>query len=107
MNLFLIRLWRVYQIFLVGFLAASWAFDIVKLTAGEPILAFVLLDPIFLGKHAAHSELAEGQLFLAGIEVYFMIVVRAFESHLEIINEPNLYHPVNEIDDEAYINDYY
>lgn len=37
-----------------------------------------------------------------------MIVVRAFQKHLEIINEPEIvYHPVNEIDDEAYINDYY
>lgn len=44
---------------------------------------------------------------LAGLEIYFMIVVRAFQKHLEIINEPIVYHPVNEIDDEAYINDYY
>lgn len=37
-----------------------------------------------------------------------MAVVRAFQKHLEIINEPEIvYHPVNEIDDEAYINDYY
>lgn len=46
-------------------------------------------------------------LFFAGVEIYFMIVVRAFQKHLEIINEPIIYHPVNEIDDEAYINDYY
>lgn len=36
-----------------------------------------------------------------------MIVVRAFQKHLESINEPIIYHPVNEIDDEAYVNDYY
>jgi hypothetical protein len=46
--------------------------------------------------------------FVLGIEIYFLFVVRAFQKHLEIINEPVIeYHPVNEIDDDAYINDYY
>lgn len=43
-----------------------------------------------------------------GLEIYFMMVVRAFQKHLDIINEPEIvYHPVNEIDDDAYHNDYY
>jgi len=45
---------------------------------------------------------------IPGIEVYFMIVVRAFQHQLEdVASEPIAYHPVNEIDDDAYHNDYY
>lgn len=36
-----------------------------------------------------------------------MFVIYAFQKHLDITNEPVEYHPVNEIDDDAYINDYY
>jgi hypothetical protein len=108
-KLVLIRVWRLYQIFLVGFLAFCWIYDIVKLST-ERTLAFVLLDPIFLGKFCRAPKMAcSTEIFsFAGIEIYFMLVVSAFQSHLEIINEPAIiYHPVNEIDDEAYINDYY
>lgn len=44
---------------------------------------------------------------VSALELYFMIVVRAFQKHLETMNEPVYYQPVYEIDDEAYINDYY
>lgn len=42
-----------------------------------------------------------------GVEIYFTFVIRAFQKHLESASDPIEYHPVNEIDDDAYINDYY
>lgn len=45
--------------------------------------------------------------FITGVELYFMLIIRRFQKDLEISDEPIVYHPVNEIDDDAYINDYY
>lgn len=89
------------------------SYDIVKLSKGNGILVYVILDAILLGMIMIVTALRQffGKLtkpVSAGLEIYFMTVVRAFQKHLEIINEPEIvYHPVNEIDDEAYINDYY
>lgn len=50
MKIFLIIVWRVYQIFLISLLSVTWIYDIISLSNGSDSLAFVFLDAIFLGK---------------------------------------------------------
>lgn len=49
-KLFLIKVWRVYQIFLILYLSVTWIYDIVSLLTGAENFAFVCLDAAFLGE---------------------------------------------------------
>lgn len=48
-NLFFIKLWRVYQIFLIFILMFTLTYDVVIFSTGRSELTFILLDAIFLG----------------------------------------------------------
>lgn len=47
-KLFLIKTWRIYQIFLISFLAITWIYDIANYVGGSDILIYVILDAVFL-----------------------------------------------------------
>lgn len=48
-KLLLIKVWRVYQIFLISFLAIALIYDLISLSLGAEIFVFVVLDAVFLG----------------------------------------------------------
>ncbi|XP_070492381.1 uncharacterized protein [Chironomus tepperi] len=82
-NKLLIKVWRIYQIVLILLLFVACYIDKFN-------ILYILID-----------------LLSIGVEIYFTFVIHAFQKHLDLTNEPIEYHPVNEIDDDAYINDYY
>lgn len=51
MKLILIKVWRIYQIFLISFLVIALIYDIISLTSGNEMFVFVALDVLFLGAH--------------------------------------------------------
>lgn len=47
-KLFLIKTWRVYQIFLISLLAITWIYDTANYVGGSDTFIYVILDAVFL-----------------------------------------------------------